>query len=134
MKCKNCLLLGHTQKRCKKNPSRGVCNLSSHQPIACTRKMCANCLADHTSFDNTCPKYKQAKEILKNKTVDRCSMTEARKKYEVLNPINMMTIATYFAAIVKNSNYSAENIVTLNKRTTNIEQTKINHLPLMSTQ
>ena len=122
MRCKNCQLLGHTQKRCKNNPSCGVCNLPPHQPIECTRKMCANCLADHTSFDNSCPKYKQAKEILKIKTVERCSMAEARNKYKTLNPINMTTNANSFADIVKNSNNSAENIVSPNKpATTNIE-------------
>ena len=49
-------------------------------------------------------------------------MAEARNKYKTLNPINMTTNANSFAAIVKNSNNSAENIVSLNKpATTNIE-------------
>lgn len=83
MRCRNCQLLGHTKNRCKNNTTCDNCNLPPHNPLPCSRTMCANCLGEHPSSNLSCPKYKQLKEILKIKTQSKCSMGEAKKKYIV---------------------------------------------------
>ena len=109
MRCKQCQLLGHTQKRCKNNPSCDGCNLPRHNPEKCTRSMCANCMEEHSSSDKKCPKFIQAKAILKIKAEEYCSMSEARKRYKELNPINITTLSNSFASMAKSAQTNNNN-------------------------
>lgn len=79
MRCKTCQKLGHTTKYCKSVPICVTCSLPLHGSERCKRVMCANCLADHPSSSNICPSFQQGKEILKIKTLSKCSMREAIK-------------------------------------------------------
>ena len=83
MRCKVCQKLGHTQKRCKGNPTCNNCNLPDHSnpKTACSRTMCANCLGEHPSSSIDCPTFQQEKKILKIKTKNKISMGQARRKY-----------------------------------------------------
>ncbi|XP_017462358.1 PREDICTED: uncharacterized protein LOC108355732, partial [Rhagoletis zephyria] len=54
MRCKRCQKLGHTIKRCERNPMCFICNLPPHDPEDCTRIQCANCEEEHPSSDKNC--------------------------------------------------------------------------------
>lgn len=101
MRCKNCQLLGHTMKYCKRNPVCVNCNLPPHNNDPCKREMCANCLLKHPASSRLCQKYQQYKEILKIKTLNKCTLQEARKLYRQFNPINPS--GTYSQVVAKNS-------------------------------
>ncbi|CAD6999005.1 unnamed protein product [Ceratitis capitata] len=77
MRCKNCQLLGHTAKFCKRAPVCDNCSLPPHLPDICSRILCANCASNHPSSSNKCEKFIQAKEILKIKVTRKCTMREA---------------------------------------------------------
>lgn len=77
MRCKNCQILGHTAKFCKRAPACDNCSLPPHSPEVCTRTFCANCASDHPSSSNKCEKFIQAKEIMKIKVTKKCTMREA---------------------------------------------------------
>lgn len=85
MRCKNCQLLGHTQKRCKGTASCVGCNLPPHKESQCTRILCANCEENHPASSYTCKKFIQQKEILKIKTKRKCSLREALSIYNEQN-------------------------------------------------
>ncbi|XP_067633208.1 uncharacterized protein [Eurosta solidaginis] len=88
MRCKTCQLLGHTTKRCNSTPSCVICNLPPNHssPSECTRVKCANCGGEHPASSNDCPKFVQSKEILKIKTIHKCSMSEAISLYKAQTP------------------------------------------------
>ncbi|XP_053945746.1 uncharacterized protein LOC128855121 [Anastrepha ludens] len=95
MRCKNCQLLGHTKIRCTNTATCEGCNLPPHSPSDCTRKQCANCGSDHASSDKDCPRFKQTQEILKIKTITKCSMGEALRKYNENNTQTVKSKSTY---------------------------------------
>lgn len=81
MRCKNCQLLGHTQKWWKNIPKCENCALPPHIPEECTRTFCANCSEEHPSSSKECKIFKQQKEILKIKIKEKCSLKVAKEKY-----------------------------------------------------
>lgn len=83
MRCKNCQLLGHTKNKCKNPETCNTCNLPPHPDIQCTRIQCANCFEKHPASDRNCPRYIQQKEIIKIKTIQKCSYGAAKRKYEI---------------------------------------------------
>ncbi|XP_036347429.1 protein air1-like [Rhagoletis pomonella] len=101
MRCKSCQLLGHTKTRCTSPATCEGCHLSPHSPADCTRKQCANCGSDHASSDKDCPRFKQTQEILKIKTIAKCSMGEARRKYNETNTPNANSKSTYANVTIK---------------------------------
>lgn len=114
MRCKNCQLLGHTQKRCKGSASCVGCNLPPHEETQCTRIFCANCAENHPSSSNTCKKFIQQKEILKIKTKRKCSLRDALSIYNEQNKVISPT--SYSATVSSTPNKSLENSST-NKTT-----------------
>ncbi|XP_036320862.1 uncharacterized protein LOC118735299 isoform X1 [Rhagoletis pomonella] len=89
MRCKNCQKLGHTLKFCKNMPACQSCNLPPHTPAPCIRTYCANCAGEHAASSNSCQKYQQAKEIMKIKTQEKCTLREANKIYKTRNPLSL---------------------------------------------
>lgn len=110
MRCKICQKLGHTQKFCKNLPACPICSLPPHIPDACIRTFCANCSGEHAASSNTCPKYMQAKEVLKIKTQEKCTLKEANKIYKIRNPLP--PAAGSFANTLKSTNSLDENTTT----------------------
>lgn len=102
MRCKQCQLLGHTQKRCKNLPACVNCNLPPHSPEVCTRTCCANCNEEHPSSSNKCKKYKQQKDILKIKTKQKCTMREAIRLHRN-QTINMKNTSSYSETLSNNN-------------------------------
>lgn len=121
MRCRNCQLLGHTTKRCTKDPNCETCNLPPHSPATCTRTMCANCLDSHPSSSLSCPKYKQNKEILTIKTRNKCTMSEAKRLYNIQNPLQAVSTSTPYAGAAKLATKSGnlDNAISHVKPTTN---------------
>ncbi|XP_017481602.1 PREDICTED: uncharacterized protein LOC108370729 [Rhagoletis zephyria] len=124
MSCKSCQKLGHTQKHCKGSPMCEICNFPAPHENDCVRVMCANCSAEHRSSDNTCPKYKQTKEILKIKTLEKCSMRDALKRYR--ENISVPSFTASFAQVLQPANAvtSAINTPTKISATTNSTKPK----------
>ncbi|XP_036322389.1 uncharacterized protein LOC118736404 [Rhagoletis pomonella] len=129
MRCKNCQLLGHTKTRCTNPSTCDGCNLPPHSPTECTRKQCANCGEDHFSSDRDCPRYKQTKEILKIKTIEKCSMGEARRKYsERLNHVQKPQ-ETYSNICQSETNKSNTPTITTSKRSASPTKTNTTKIP-----
>lgn len=128
MRCKQCQLIGHTAKYCRNSPSCVSCNLPSDHtpPTECKRIMCANCSGDHPASSNTCPKYQQSKEILKIKTIYKCSMREAVTKYKIQFS-HTTSNANSFASIAKISNNTNQinNETTPNNKSNNPTKTNL---------
>ena len=101
MRCRKCQLLGHTTKRCTSSEACENCNLAPHQPENCTRTSCANCTESHPSSSKSCNEYIKAKEILKIKTIRKCSMADAKKIYKEINPTQFFT--TTYSSTIQNS-------------------------------
>ncbi|XP_055918313.1 uncharacterized protein LOC129950395 [Eupeodes corollae] len=106
MRCRKCQLLGHTTKRCSSSEICQNCNLAPHQPENCTRISCANCAEEHPSSSKLCKEYIKAKEILKIKTINKCSMADAKKIYKEKNPIQFFS--TTYSSVLQNSSTSSK--------------------------
>lgn len=85
MRCQKCQLLGHTKNKCNNPESCVICNLPPHTSTECTRIQCANCNDNHPASDRNCPRYIQQKEIIRIKTLEKCSFGAAKRKYEISN-------------------------------------------------
>uniref|UniRef100_A0A034V434 Nucleic-acid-binding protein from mobile element jockey n=1 Tax=Bactrocera dorsalis TaxID=27457 RepID=A0A034V434_BACDO len=110
MRCKSCQLLGHTKNYCKRSPLCANCSLPPHSPSDCERTFCANCAQPHPSSSKECPKFLQSKEIIKIKTIDKCSMGEAIKKHK--QQLNITNSPSYsYAGIASSANTSKTNII-----------------------
>ena len=99
MRCKNCGKLNHTAKRCNNPKMCDRCNLPPHNPEICTRTMCTNCAGEHPSFDRSCPKFLQSKEILKLQLQNKCTMREAINIYK--NQCPSIVGGPSFSSIIK---------------------------------
>ena len=105
MRCKNCQKLGHTAKRCNNSSTCVGCNLPPHHPNQCTRTLCTNCLQNHPASSKDCPRFIEQKEILKIKIDDKCSMFQARKKYNNNNKSSQVNSCNY-ATVTSNREVS----------------------------
>ncbi|XP_036335273.1 uncharacterized protein LOC118745741 [Rhagoletis pomonella] len=90
MICRNCQHLVHTKNRCSKPTTCEGCSLPPHSPDTSTRNQCANCVNEHSS-DTNCPRFNQMKEVLQIKTIYKCSIGEAYKKYNEKNTLTHST-------------------------------------------
>lgn len=119
MRCRQCQLLGHTIKWCKKSPSCVNCNLPPHENLECTRTMCANCQGPHPASSTTCPRYIQNKDILTIKTKTKSSLAEARRIYKERNPLQIVPNSNLYSTKLKeNTNMTARN----SKTSTSVSQ------------
>ncbi|KAL9891287.1 uncharacterized protein ACN427_009895 isoform 1-T5 [Glossina fuscipes fuscipes] len=104
MRCKICQRLGHTEKRLTSAAPCTNCGLPPHAE-SCTRSFCINCNDQHSALDEQCPRFVQMREILKIKTENYCSMSEARRTYRERNPFVAQGIGksnTYAAVASQN--------------------------------
>ena len=80
LQCKKCFLFGHTKKYCKKEiVTCEVCSLNIHDPTPCSKLECVNCKSSHRANGKNCPVYKKKQEIIKIKTITKCSFKETIK-------------------------------------------------------
>jgi len=107
MRCKSCQLLGHTTKKCVNTPVCSECALSPHSPSKCTKICCANCSGEHSASSRQCPKYQEQREILKIKTVRKCTMREAKTIFKTTSQ-NSVNTASY-SSVAKTSHQRSEN-------------------------
>ncbi|XP_036346981.1 uncharacterized protein LOC118756316, partial [Rhagoletis pomonella] len=127
MRCKRCQKLGHTIKRCERNPMCFICNLPPHDPEDCTRIQCANCEEEHPSSDKNCSKFKEAKEILKIQTLEKCSVGEARRKYK--STVRLPPLRGPYSDIVReNETNPSSNAVSKDTATTSPQNQNSNNL------
>ena len=67
MMCNNCLVYGHTGKRCKKEiPRCQNCGLEGHKNTACSSSSpkCFHCSGNHRAGERTCPSHEKEQQIL----------------------------------------------------------------------
>uniref|UniRef100_W8AFQ2 Nucleic-acid-binding protein from transposon X-element n=1 Tax=Ceratitis capitata TaxID=7213 RepID=W8AFQ2_CERCA len=108
MRCKNCQLLGHTAKFCKRSPACEICSLPPHSPDVCTRIFCANCSSSHPSSSNICEKFLQAKEILKIKITKKCTMREAINFHKNSTPSFTESSPSFYSIAKPNTSQQPE--------------------------
>ena len=85
MMCKNCLVYGHTQKRCKKeNPRCKKCAEEGHESKDCNvqEEKCFHCQQSHPAGSKNCPTQIKEEEILKCVETDKVTFQRARQLYE----------------------------------------------------
>ncbi|XP_050337801.1 myosin-G heavy chain-like [Bactrocera neohumeralis] len=114
MRCKSCQILGHTKNKCQRSLLCENCSLPPHSPSDC-----ANCFQAHPFSSKECPKFVQAKEILKIKTTNKCSMREATKIYkQQANVINSSKSSYADIASTANASKTSRNYSTVTTNNT----------------
>ena len=76
MQCKNCFKIGHTKKHCQSDSKCFVCSASEHSD-SCEIVKCINCNEKHRSNNKKCPVYIKRQQIIKHKTLFKCTYREA---------------------------------------------------------
>jgi hypothetical protein len=76
MQCKNCFILGHTRNKCKADNKCFVFSRSEHNDL-CIKVECINCKSEHRSNNKMCPTYQKRQQIIKHKTINKCSYQDA---------------------------------------------------------
>lgn len=125
MRCRQCQLLGHTIKWCKRAASCVTCNLPPHDDKNCIRTLCANCSGPHPASAKDCPKYVQSKEILEIKTKNKCTLAEARRTHKERNPISSTFSSNLYSDHLKHTTPETTTSIT-STSTSSTEQNFIN--------
>ena len=91
MRCFRCQRFGHTRTYCKGRPTCSKCASTDHSDESCDSDTlrCVNCgegQAPHASYDRSCPKYVEEKEINAIKSTRNISFREAREVYQQTQP------------------------------------------------
>ena len=91
MRCFRCQRFGHTRTHCNGKPACSKCASTDHPDQACDSDTlwCVNCgegQTPHASYDRTCPKYAEEKEIITIRATRNISFREAREVYRESHP------------------------------------------------
>ena len=91
MRCFRCQRFGHTRTHCNGRPTCSKCASTDHIEQACDSDTlrCVNCgegQTPHASYDRSCPKYAEEKEINGIKTTRNITFREAREIYQETHP------------------------------------------------
>ena len=76
MQCKNCHRIGHTKKHCNSEEKCLVCSGPEHE-TPCETVKCINCNQHHRSNNKSCQTYIKRQNIIKYKTINKCSYRES---------------------------------------------------------
>lgn len=80
LQCFNCLLYGHTKKRCKGKMKCNTC--SKHQHEGSCDKYCIFCRStEHSSIEKKCPEFERQKTIKYTMAVENITYYEAMEKF-----------------------------------------------------
>ena len=84
LRCYQCQLFGHHEKKCGRQAICVNCSMPKHCPVGrCQRPAkCVNCSGEHPANSKQCPAWEKEKKILKIKCEQNISFPEARKQYE----------------------------------------------------
>lgn len=88
LRCKQCLLYGHSQKNCKGVKICAKCSEVSHEGACVSEPKCVNCIRNnepnyhHSVVSRDCPTYKKEFEIQKIRTAQGVSPRQARRILE----------------------------------------------------
>ena len=80
LRCFKCQLYGHTSKNCRREKRCSICGGGDCQEQCGNPMRCVNCGGEHTSFDRSCPKWIQEKEVQKIKAQQNISYKEAKSQ------------------------------------------------------
>lgn len=88
LRCMICQAFGHSKNNC--TAGKAFCGICSEElpHDKCETKKCLNCKGEHESFNRKCPVYMEEAEIMKIKTVERISFSEARRRIKARNNMN----------------------------------------------
>lgn len=88
LRCMICQAFGHSKNNCTTgNVLCGICSEELPHEI-CETKKCLNCKGAHESFSRKCPVYIEEAEIMRIKTIEKVSFSEARRRVKVKNNMN----------------------------------------------
>src|SRR5215471_9565990 len=94
LRCRKCQKYGHSEKFCRSEAKCEKCGMQHENYEHCSREVkCCNCSGIHPASSNTCPKWKEEKEICRIKHTMNLSFPEARKTYQTRNPSTTYTAA-----------------------------------------
>ena len=79
--CKNCCKWGHFSSRCRSHPRCGKCGGKHTGTCFIKIQKCANCRADHKSYDTQCPIAVQEKVIIRLMDQQNISYNQAKKQH-----------------------------------------------------
>lgn len=88
LRCMNCQIFGHSKNNC--TAGKAFCGICSEElpHNGCEMKKCLNCKGEHESFSRKCPVYLEEAEIMRIKTLERISFSEARRRVKVKSNMN----------------------------------------------
>ena len=91
MRCFRCQRFGHTRTHCRGKPTCSKCASKDHADETCDADTlwCVNCgegQTPHSSFDKSCPKFAEEREINALKATKNISFREARELYNQTHP------------------------------------------------
>jgi hypothetical protein len=102
LRCFKCQAFGHHQSVCKNDAICSKCGLASHGEEPCVGPVkCPNCSGNHPAYANSCPKWKQEKDICRIKVTNNISYPEARKQLTANTQVS--TAQPSYAAVVKHT-------------------------------
>ena len=89
LRCFKCQKFGHRRDFCKSSTAVcSVCSEAGHDDRECANTpKCVNCAGDHGSASKLCPQWLKEKEIQTIRVIDNISFFDAKKKYEMANPV-----------------------------------------------
>jgi len=96
MSCKRCLAYGHTEKRCVERSSTcAKCSIKGHTKNQCESdsEKCHHCEEKHPTFSIKCSIFKQEQEIIKTRTRERISRSQAIFVLKKQNPNSELNYA-----------------------------------------
>ena len=89
LRCFKCQKFSHRRDFCKSSTAVcSVCSEAGHDDRECANTpKCVNCAGDHGSASKLCPQWLKEKEIQTIRVLDNISFFDAKKKYEIANPV-----------------------------------------------
>ena len=104
LRCYQCQKYGHHKTKCQGKTTCQVCSEEGHDTRNCGNKAhCRNCGGDHAPSSKACPKWILEKQIVKTKTEENISYTEARRlcrlQTDVVERLSYAQVATAGSAV-----------------------------------
>ncbi|XP_071044434.1 uncharacterized protein [Parasteatoda tepidariorum] len=100
LRCFKCQKFGHSTNNCRGKETCSRCSETGHTFKTCNQpEKCMNCSESHSGNSRQCPKWKQEKQILNIKVMQKLSYFEAKSKFLSSQP----RLNVSYSSVVKTS-------------------------------